>query len=219
MKQSEQKQTAQMNRRRLVKAGMVVPPVIATLASRPVQAVQGLSNMASGDASVCRGDDRYGGQSPGFWKTPNGATDQGVGFFDAWEMTGYKWGSLIPGKQGNKWDHYTGGTPYSEPFGGDDTRSLREVLNEESGSDKFHWINGLLNAKYFEKMAAGSTTGYFMTTNQFWALKNGNMPIPAPYTSLRDLIESNQHKGPGSDCKSLDWNDDIVHPKKKGKGW
>lgn len=195
---------ADTDRRRIVKAALVTTPVIATLTSRPVQAVQGLSNMLSGNASTCRGDDRYGGMSPGFWKTPNGRTDAPYGDTHtmAWQLTGLQYGQQIEGKKGNSWEHFKGGTPYSDVFGfniSDAERSLRQVLNEDSGSEQFHLIAGLLNARYFERKSAGATE-YIFTEQQFWDLYNGTLEIPDAYSSLRDLIESNYHHGPNSDC-------------------
>ena len=200
---SSSEHQADRNRRKIVKASLAVPPILATLSSKPVQAVQGLSNMLSGNASVCRGDDRYGGMSPGFWKTPVGTTQLGHSNSIAWSATGYSYGDLISGKNGKKWDHYTGGTPFNSVFGGGDSRSLREFLNEEPGSDYFHLIAGLLNARYFESVSPAGRTQYIFTTQQFWDMYNGNLEIPDAYASLRDLIESNYspfYRTPGDEC-------------------
>ena len=195
---------ADKDRRRIVKAVLASSPIIATITSKPVQAVQGLSNMLSGNASTCRGDNRYGGMSPGFWKTPNGSTDAPYGDLHetAWQLTGLLYGQKIEDQQGNKWEHFNGGTRYIDVFGSDISnpeRSLREVLNQDNGSEQFHLIAGLLNARYYERKSPG-TTEYFITEAQFWDLYHGNLQIPDAYSSLRDLIASNYHLGPNSDC-------------------
>ena len=188
------------NRRELLKAVLAAPPVLMTLTSRPVHAIQGLSNMLSGDASECRGDTHYGGMSPGFWKALVGSTQvYGDTAAVAWGYTGYEYGTFT-GSNDNKWGHYTGGTPYGDVFGGSDTRSLREVLNTDNGSDAFHLIAGLLNCRYFDYKAGGSATQYFMTTQQFWQMYDGKLTIPPGYSSLRDLVESSYHAEIGDAC-------------------
>jgi hypothetical protein len=192
-------------RRRFVQAALATSPVIATITSRPVQAVQGLSNMMSGNASDCRGDEFYGGMSPGFWKTPTGTTD--APYADrarkAWTIAGYNYGKWDKTNKKNKWDSYTGGTPFNTVFGGGDTRSLREVLNAEPGSDEFHLIAGLLNASYFQNKAGAGRSLYFLTPDQYWDLLRNPGKVPMAYSSLRNLIETNYHFGPNSDCEEV----------------
>ena len=190
------------NRRRVVQTVLAASPILATLNSRPVQAVQGLSNMLSGNASTCRGDTRYGGMSPGYWLTPPGRT---VPYADthemAWQLTGYEYGTVIAGViNTNKWEDFEGGTPYNTVFGGNDGRPLRLVLGQDTGSEQFHLIAGLLNAIYFEAKAGAGVTEYIITIQQFWDLFYGRLEIPNAYSSLRDMIEANYHNTPGSDC-------------------
>ncbi len=196
--------TTSAKRRKLLKAALAAPPVLMSLTSRPVHAVQGLSNMLSGDSSQCRGDVNYGGMSPGFWKKLVGTTDvYGDSAADAWTYTGYEYGTLINPSKPNKWNSYTGGTLYEDAFGGGyPGKTFREILNEPatSGSEAFHLIAGLLNARYFDYRAAAGGTLYFMTTAQFWDLYEGRSTVPSGYASLRDLIESSYHLQPGSDC-------------------
>ncbi len=239
-KQSELPQkTVDQSRRALAKIGLATP-IIMTLASKPVFAVQGLSNMLSTHGSAtCRGDYRYGGMSPGFWVTPHGTTD-GTNLFSgddwktAWSLTGFAYADPDPSgpngfqvkydisyecpstikkctpqqmvavstpRLGNKASDYVGGTLYSAVFGsGYAGLSLREVMDNNPGSDAFHLIAGLLNARYFEAKAAGKGTQYIFTETQFWDLYNNRLAIPKSYTSLVNLIESNYHNQPGS-CK------------------
>lgn len=205
--------TSNIGRRKIVQTALGITPIVATLTSRPVQAVQGLSNMLSGDASVCRGDVFYGGMSPGFWKTPSGRTDAPYSdrCQDAWQIAGYHYGELKQGKSGDKYKHYKNGSIYSVVFGlniPNPDRPLRVVLNEDSGSDQFHLIAGFLNASYFEAKAGfGGTSLYMFTTAQFWAMYDGSMPVPDAYSSLVDLISSNYHGVPGDDCGSWSSND------------
>jgi hypothetical protein len=202
---------SKIDRRKVIQAALGSAPLIATLTSRPVHAVQGLSNMLSGDASVCRGDNYYGGMSPGFWKTPKGRTDAPYSDAcqEAWKIAGYFYGELIEGEKGNKYSQYEGGTKHSDAFASADSRSLREVLNEDSGSDDFHLIAGLLNARYYgAKAGFGSSSEYMFTEDQFWAMYSGTMQVPDAYGSLRDLIQSNYHGVPGDACGSWSSNDE-----------
>jgi hypothetical protein len=214
---------SKIDRRKVIQAALGSAPLIATLTSRPVHAVQGLSNMLSGDASVCRGDNYYGGMSPGFWKTPNGGTDLGDRWAEAWDLTGYTYGELKDDQtedqgnngngNGNGNDDYTGGTVIAE-FG---TDTLRELLDHDpnyvenvkgSGIEIVHLVAGLLNARYFD--AKGDSEGYMFTEKQFWALYSGSgeEKVPDAYISLRDMIESNYHGVPGDSCGSWSSNDD-----------
>jgi hypothetical protein len=206
---------SKLDRRKIIQAALGSAPLIATLTSRPVHAVQGLSNMLSGDASVCRGDNFYGGMSPGFWKTPNGRTDAPYSDAcqDAWKIAGCLYGKLKKGEQGNQFSDYRGGTRYSDVFGSNiyrPNRPLRKVLNQDSGTDQFHLIAGLLNARYFgAKAGFGSSSEYMFTEAQFWAMYNGTMQVPDAYNSLRDLIESNYHGVPGDACGSWSSKDEY----------
>ena len=205
---SEGHQGTNLTRRRVVKAALSTPPVLATLTSKPVQAVQGLSNMLSGDASVCRGDDRYGGQSPGFWLTPSGATDDNTPHRPAWEMTGFWYSDEYRLKpigfkfkpEYNQWSDFSGGTLFNDAFLGimsiANDRPLRVVLGEENNTPLFHYIAALLNIKYLESVGQK----YIFSLDQFRGLVNGTIDIPPGYASLEDLISSHYHEGPGDSC-------------------
>jgi hypothetical protein len=190
----EENQPVDKSRRRAIGAG-IAAPVIMTLASKPVFAFQGLSNMLSGNTSHAVKNDRFGGMSPGFWKALPGSTpapfnDTGSA---AWDLTGYKYGNLKWGGSRNKWSDYTGGTLYSSVFGsGYAGESLREVLNKyESdtidGIKPFHFIAGLLNARYFDAKAGAGTTKYIFTEAQFWILYQMDR------ARLADLCSSNYY--------------------------
>ena len=201
-------------RRKFVTGALVTAPVIMTLTSRPVHAIQGLSNMMSVAASDCRGDSRYGGMSPGFWKhyDDQGGTDIfGDRHSAAWDLTGYQYGTrlsvseiaaLEASSKGKLKDYqkFSGGTVYSAAFGGSESRTFREMLNEEPGSDAFHLIAGLLNCRYFEAKAGGGATQYFMTEAQFWNMYDNPGAVPQAYSSLRELVEVNYHSVPGDSC-------------------
>jgi len=207
------------SKRRFSKAG-IATPIIMTLASKPVFAVQGLSNMLSGTGSgagfaagdgVCvRGDNRYGGMSPGFWKTPKGDTEP---FGDpvqgnhpketrlgAWEIAGYSYGTWWKGL-GNDWADYKGGTDSPDSRLGDINTPLREILNNNPTTLQFHLIAGFLNACYFDAKAAssGNTTEYIFTRAEFWDMLNNPtsyFTVNFPFSSLQSLIETNYHKYP-----------------------
>jgi len=195
-------------RRSFAKTGVAVP-VIMTLASKPVFGAECLSEMMSGNLSGhTHTHGCFGGNSPGFWKTPNGAPDYtsetGDRWFDAWTATGYKYASdtSMANRNNNwKWDDFDGGTPLSSVTNGvyylnaDDDRSLRQVLNEEPGTDIFHLIAGLLNARYYATLGP-SVPPYMFSVDDFWAMFAGVKPIPPAYNSLREMIEFNYHIDP-----------------------
>jgi len=122
------------SKRKFSKAGMAAP-VIMTLASKPVFAVQGLSSMLSGNTSNhCHGDNKYGGLSHGFWMTPHGDTNTFTPFNLGWELAWLEisdfygellgdeafiltYGALELTEKGNKWQHYINGTLVSSVFG------------------------------------------------------------------------------------------------------
>jgi len=85
----QQGNTTDEGRRRLVRAALAAPPLLATFTARPVHAVHCVTNMASGDASNCNGDNRFGGMSPWFWKGPWGGSDvYGDHVQHCWSMAG-----------------------------------------------------------------------------------------------------------------------------------
>jgi len=212
------------SKRLFSKAGLATP-VIMSLTSKPVFAVQGLSNMMSTHGSAtCRGDDRYGGMSPEFWKSPTGnghkteldddATDAhpkvsvGKG---AWEIAGYSYGKLDKDKDkktGNdhdkdnkpdQWDSYIEGDSSDSHFG---SSSLREILNDTSVPDsEKDLIAGLLNASYFENKSEGK---YIFTVAEFRDMldhpdKYFSGDNALPYLDLAHLISANYDRSPG-DC-------------------
>jgi hypothetical protein len=67
---------------------------------------------------------------------------------------------------------FTGGTTFSSVFGGTDSRSFREVLNEDNGTPNWHLTAGYLNAVYFELKE--TPTKYMFTVAQFLALYSTN---------------------------------------------
>lgn len=207
-----------VKRRSFAKAGMAAP-VIMTLASRPVFGAQCLSEMLSTTISGSPGNHCAGGQSPGFWKKLTGKTDtllqfmEGVDASTAWGRTGLDYGTLntdpatctrrkdgTGGTQNcksKKWWHYSGGTPLNSAllgFGGSDDRPLRIVLNKEGGTDIFHLIAGLLNARFYDNPATSAS--YIFTEMEFWAMYHDGSLVPSSYSSLRDLISSNYHNNP-----------------------
>ncbi|MGV6807549.1 MAG: hypothetical protein ACWA5K_06575, partial [bacterium] len=88
----------------------------------------------------------------------------------------------------NKTECYVGGvtlaqTPLAACYGGD-TRPLRQILDEDSGSNLWHCVAAYLNAKLSEK--DGSFT-YILTVDQVVALCCGG-PVPGGW-SLNDFLD------------------------------
>jgi len=196
------------SKRKFSKAGMVAP-VIMTLASKPVFAVQGLSNMISTHGSAaCRGDDRYGGMGVNFWKKAGGEgmtvlndiqtqAHPDVSVIGAWEIAGFVYGTYDGSGNKNFASNYTGGT-VDPGFG--TSKTLRKILKD--GGNNSHLVAGLLNASYFEAKAGGGTTQYIFTVAEFWDMYNnpGNYFVgDFPYTDLVQLIASN-YGGTPNNC-------------------
>jgi len=138
------------SKRKFSKAGMVAP-VIMTLASKPVFAVQGLSNMLSTHGSAtCRGDDFVGGMDPTFWADKT--------HIDDWKTAGFIYGPAGSAGSGGTVD-----LRFSS------TRSLSQILNSQGGTapspETLNLIAGLLNASYYANPLV--TENYFMTVTQY----------------------------------------------------
>jgi len=168
------------SKRKFSKAGMVAP-VIMTLASKPVFAVQGLSNMLSTHGSAtCRGDDFFGGMGPTFWAKKENSGD--------WETAGFKYGTA--GAGGSVDGRFSA------------TKSLSQLLNDKSSSapsiETLNLIAGLLNASYYANPLV--TGNYFMTVTQY--NEQYDSFNTALGSSLGDLITSFYEFIPGS-CETL----------------
>jgi len=167
------------SKRKFSKAGMVAP-VIMTLASKPVFAVQGLSNMLSTHGSAtCRGDDFFGGMGPTFWAHKDSS--------GAWTTAGFTYGTGSGGSVDVRFN---------------DTRTLSKILKDEGTTAPFtetsNLIAGLLNASYYANPLV--TENYFMTVTQYnEQYYNFNAALGS---SLGDLIASFYGVGTGS-CTTL----------------
>jgi hypothetical protein len=175
---------AASDRRRLVRGILTISPVVATLASRPVQALQGFSNLMSGNSSSCQNDHFHGGYSHGAWKKANGDGSE-------WQNVAGQRGVLRNGKSGNKPEHYRDGEtwPYLQPSGWSGVEIIY-MLHDSSIAK--HLAQGYLNAKYLPN--------YFISPSTFDALMNGtyNGALPTGWNlhMLANLIERYQHYQP-----------------------
>jgi hypothetical protein len=204
----EENQPVDKSRRRAIGAG-IAAPVIMTLASKPVFAVQGLSNMMSGNTSQqkVRGDCYYGGFSHGWWMF-DGKNDKGKITHD-----------MEKDQHGLSWMRATGASTYAAassitvqafftaagcttyPHSG----TLLEAI-KENGTDASQIVSGLLNYYYYanggKDEKSGETGRYFLTLEQFRDLNDGfpgsKWKLPNGYSSFADLIESNMHGQPGT---------------------
>ena len=172
------------SRRKLAKIGAAAP-VIMTLASQPVFGAQCLSQMMSGNASHQDGSCSLG-WSPGGWKNAVG-TINGIGTIAAWVAAGFAYSDgLPPSGAGAPCSQYTGGTPFNDVstgFGGSDSRSMREILCTDSGTEQWHCIAALLNA-------SSPSFNYVLTKAQVLGLCDGSIPLPAGYSSLNSFLDS-----------------------------
>ena len=179
--------------------GGAITPVVLTIASPPIlgQAMclsQQMSGNLSAHVTSC-----VLGLSPGFWKQ-----DQHIA---AWMSAGFDYGSLpYPAPTNPQWDDYSGGTLCNAvvafgtgsnvcqnptvPLGGE-PYPMREWLNSHSigtpptnpsGGDLWHLIAALLNSKY--------VANYVLTTDQVKGLYSGDIPIPPPYTTISDYLDT-----------------------------
>ena len=178
-----QEQMTQQNlqkRRFFIKGiGGALTPVVLTIASPSIfgQAMC-LSQQMSGNLSAHVTSCELG-KSPGFWKQPQHIAE--------WTAAGFDYGKLKSSainKNKPKWNDYTKGTPCNavEAFGSGEPSPMREWLNTQTGGDLWHLIAALLNSKY--------VTNYVLTTEQVKGLYRGNVPIPAPYKTISDYLET-----------------------------
>lgn len=164
------------SKRKFSKAGMAAP-VIMTLASKPVFAVQGLSNMISGNVSdpqMARGNCYSGGFSHGRWKTGNHQNE-----WEGADLEGFITGTgqdiTYTGTKVNSSSAF-GGHTYPADYG---DLTLIEVLNSESTIEIefIKRVQGLLNIKYFK-------SSYFISETQFWEMNDipVQLEVPNGYT-------------------------------------
>ena len=192
-----QEQMTQQNlqkRRFFIKGiGGAITPVVLTIASPPIfgQAMclsQQMSGNLSAHVTSC-----VLGYSPGFWKQPQHSAK--------WTEAGFDYG-----RYNNKKKVYEGGTLCNAveafgpgrsvcqnpivPFGGE-PYPMREWLNSHSignpptnpsGGDLWHLIAALLNSKYVKN--------YVLSTDQVKGLYSGEIPIPHPYRTISDYLET-----------------------------
>ena len=186
--QSDEKQgldqDVDLSRRKFAKIGAAAP-VIMTLASRPVFGAQCLSQMMSGNASHQDGSCSLG-WSPGGWKNSEG-TINSMATIAAWAAAGFAYsdGSL-PSGTGEPCSRYTGGTPFNDistGFGGGDARPMRDILCTDSGTEQWHCIAALLNASL-------PSLNYVLTKAQVLGLCDGSIPVPPPFLTLNDFLDS-----------------------------
>ena len=222
---TEQPVEVDQSKRRLSKAGLVAP-VLMTLASKPVFAVQGLSNMISGTGSgvvqgACKNDDYYGGLSHGFWKTDGGDTGSNNGvpvnvlsWEDAWSAINLTYGTRVSssGTQEDRFNNIGASTvddAFGKAFGqgvtsGFSGLTIKDALWSRGGMDK-QIICGVLNILLIEHYNGE----YFLSKEQFLSLYKGEnkWTIPTHYqgeegiSTLSSLISTStiMHGIPG-DC-------------------
>lgn len=171
------------SKRKFSKAGLAAP-VIMTLASKPVFAAQGLSNMISGNTSVCRGDNYFGGFTQAYWAD---AASSQVSWYIA---TG-------TGPSGIAYQSITlaqifGAAGLNYPIGTVGTDTLFSAVSSSP------IVAGYLNLLFYQNNAG--TDEYFLTPSQFLELSNGLIAVPAPYSSFEDLIVANMGSLPGDVC-------------------
>lgn len=116
-----------------------------------------------------------------------GNIETGVGTIAAWTNAGFLYGTLDGTKDVRRCASYTGGTSFSEVFGGSETRSMREILCRGLEADKssgaWHIIAAMLNANYFK----GS---YILSSNQVKGLWDKTIQLPPPYTDLKSFLDT-----------------------------
>jgi hypothetical protein len=180
------------SKRKFSKAGLVAP-IIMTLASKPVFAVQGLSNMLSGNASVCRGDIFYGGKSHGYWKKPKDSNMSRAACMIALSHISKPFDTVTIA------DAFAGHFP---PPGTDGADTLLSVVQSDI-NPKCQIVAGYFNL-FFYKNSGDPAKSYFLTEEQFWALNDGDISkwrVPGGGT-FADLIEQYMDKGPGDICNA-----------------
>jgi len=177
-------QNIDLGRRKLAKVGMAAP-VIMTLASKPVFGAQCLSQMMSGNASHQDGSCSLG-WSPGAWKEVGG-TINGMLTIAAWSTAGFAYSDgLPPSGSGEPCSLYSGGTPFNDAstgFGGADSRPMREILCDDSGTEQWHFIAALLNASL-------PGYNYVLTKTQVLGLWGGSISKPSGFASLNEFLDS-----------------------------
>ncbi len=195
---------ADQSRRSFSRRLGVTAPVLMTLASRPAFGGNCLSNMLSGNLSDPDRGECGPGWGPSSWVDPNG-TINGMPTISAWQAAGYHYGTdpavepnLAPASCKDTSGQllatasqdpacYIGGTTLSEtPLAscyGAETRSMRQILLEDTGSPAWYCIAALLNAR-------SPGFNYILTEDQVVGLCCGTIPLPPGYATLGSFLDS-----------------------------
>ncbi len=180
-------------RRRFSRLGIGTAPIVISLVSKPVLGAQCLSNMLSGNLSDPNRGHCSKGASPGAWGNPGGGIN-GVRDALAWAQAGYVYGNYKEscGHRNQARCYEGGSTVTSLPAGmltqSPNTKTLREVLLDESHNRDRHVLTAYLNAKFSEN--SGGAFMYILTTAQVIGLANGSIPLPSPYVDLNTFFDN-----------------------------
>lgn len=139
------KDSVSLNRRQFTKTGLLAPPVLMAVVSRPVFGVGCLSNILSGNLSEPDRGECNLGLSPGYWKNHPSAWPMGP--------ASYKLDASIPHNcqdcDGDTGWACSGGPLFNDYFTTRTdslNRSMHEIICTESNDYMFHIIAALLNA-------------------------------------------------------------------------
>jgi len=196
--------TVNEKRRRLTKFA-VGAPVLVTLASRPVLAVQCLSSQLSGNLSPghVSGQCTYG-SSPVAWGQPGGTVGP-YSTVSAWTAVGLTYGPYTPGtytpgisstSDTKNFDRYADGATLANvpiELNKDalaSTTLLRVVLTSDPNTHQLtrHLVCAYLNALL--SALPGSSFHYILTPEQVLGLANGTTSYPTTYTTLQSFLGS-----------------------------
>lgn len=157
-------ESANQARRSFLRMGAVAAPVIMTLASKPVFAMQGLSNMLSTTGSHAAKLDCFnGGYNLAFWQNVTDATTEA-----AWRT------ATNTGATGNAWSNVTVATAFLGHQTHGMTGKLKDIVT--AGGNNAIIVCGLLNLRVFG--GNGARNNYFITEADFWAMNDGTKSVP-----------------------------------------
>jgi hypothetical protein len=165
-------------RRRFIKGAGIAAPVVLTLSSPSVFGALCLSQIMSGNESHIGADKCTLGQNPAYWSDP--ANKQWPSPYAYSDNANTKMATQLQ----SSCSSYSGGTTFSEAFGGRDIRPMREILCENPDSSESRFVAALLNAN--------KDSDYVLTSAQVIDLWNNGSPKSPPpgYADLGMFLAS-----------------------------
>ncbi len=185
------------SRRRFTKAGLLAPPVLMSVASRPVFGAQCLSNALSGNLSHPDRGECSTGYDPAHWRGSPGSWPGSIDntewpylddiYADHMVADPPTWPSNCADCNSSGSWICVGGTLFSDVFGGSDARSMYQILCDEGDSASGFGTYSRLIAALLNALTNGD---YALTVVQVRDIANNDPYIVSKISDIDAFLES-----------------------------